>query len=148
VHQGVRLRRRDARARWEMHLGPSMTPMVDVVLVILIFFMASAALVGPERVLDALTPPERDAPADLPALPQVSFEIVLQREGSRTIATGLGIVGGGLDALDSAAARVGRELRGAEAVVHIDAHDAVPYADVVRARDVCARAGFERVSLR
>ncbi len=41
-------RRRDASQRASLHFGPNMTPMVDIVMVILVFFMASAAFVGPE----------------------------------------------------------------------------------------------------
>ncbi|MBX3383555.1 MAG: biopolymer transporter ExbD [Phycisphaeraceae bacterium] len=41
-------RRRNAASLREQHYGPNMTPMVDVVMVILIFFMASAAMLGPE----------------------------------------------------------------------------------------------------
>jgi biopolymer transport protein ExbD len=44
-------RRRNARALHEAHAGPNMTPMVDVVMVILIFFMASTAIMGPEWLL-------------------------------------------------------------------------------------------------
>lgn len=46
-------RRRHAGARAALHAGPNMTPMVDVVMVILVFFMASAAFVGPEWFLTA-----------------------------------------------------------------------------------------------
>ena len=49
-------RRRAALDVWSMNFGPSMTPMVDVVLVILIFFMASASFVGPEWFLRAALP--------------------------------------------------------------------------------------------
>jgi len=46
VAMSRRFRRRDARTTWEMHYGPSMTPMCDVVLVILVYFMASTSLAG------------------------------------------------------------------------------------------------------
>ena len=44
------------RGRGAAHFGPNMTPMVDVVMVILIFFMASAAFVGEEWFLFAAIP--------------------------------------------------------------------------------------------
>src|SRR5690606_9925072 len=49
------LRRRDARMRAEALVGggPNMTPMVDVILVILIFFMATTVIVGEEWFLGA-----------------------------------------------------------------------------------------------
>lgn len=52
---GGGFRRRGAADRASLHLGPNMTPMVDVVMVILVFFMASAAFVGPEWFLAAQT---------------------------------------------------------------------------------------------
>jgi len=59
--------------------GPNMTPMVDVVLVILIFFMASTAFIGPEWFLRAALPSDQAADqggADF-SLPPARFEIVL-----------------------------------------------------------------------
>ena len=41
-------RRRSALYTWQLQFGPNMTPMVDVVMVILIFFMASATFAGAE----------------------------------------------------------------------------------------------------
>ncbi|MEZ6319152.1 MAG: biopolymer transporter ExbD [Phycisphaerales bacterium] len=49
-------RERGALAVHELHFGPNMTPMVDVVMVILIFFMASTALLGPEWFIRAHVP--------------------------------------------------------------------------------------------
>src|SRR5215813_7077601 len=49
-------RRRNAQALYDQHYGPNMTPMVDVVMVILIFFMASTAFLGPEWFLKTHLP--------------------------------------------------------------------------------------------
>ncbi|MFZ4431104.1 MAG: biopolymer transporter ExbD [Phycisphaerales bacterium] len=56
-------RNRSARATHESHYGPNMTPMVDVVMVILIFFMASAAILGPEWFIKSNLPVMAAAPA-------------------------------------------------------------------------------------
>ncbi|MDX2148115.1 MAG: biopolymer transporter ExbD [Planctomycetota bacterium] len=51
--RGSRWNERTALGTYELHHGPNMTPMVDVVMVILVFFMASAAILGPEWFLNA-----------------------------------------------------------------------------------------------
>jgi len=126
--------------------------MVDVVLVILIFFMASAALVGPEFLLEALTPPiepadETTAARDGPTLPTARFEIELGRAGGATVVDGLGLAGASITELGGAARSLAAQILGTDAVVLIRADDGVPYADVVRARDACAEAGLRRVAL-
>lgn len=47
---------RTAWRRYESAFGPNMTPMVDVVMVILVFFMASAAFLGPEWFVKSVLP--------------------------------------------------------------------------------------------
>lgn len=71
-------RRRSALAMYEAHAGPNMTPMVDVVMVILIFFMASAAILGPEWFLKTSLPrTTAAAPADESLLVRVRIELVM-----------------------------------------------------------------------
>ncbi len=60
---------------------PNMTPMVDVTLVILIFFMASATIAGPEWFLRAELPEDRPASALALHSPVVRAEIFL-RDGN------------------------------------------------------------------
>ncbi|MCP2732564.1 biopolymer transporter ExbD, partial [Limnofasciculus baicalensis] len=52
-------RKRNALAQHDLHYGPNMTPMVDVVMVILVFFMASAVFLGPEWYLKTAIPEVR-----------------------------------------------------------------------------------------
>ena len=51
-----RYRKRNAQALYDLHYGPNMTPMVDVVMVILIFFMSFAAFLGNEWFLRGAIP--------------------------------------------------------------------------------------------
>lgn len=67
---------------------PNMTPMVDVTLVILIFFMASATIAGPEWFLRAELPEDRPASAlSLPS-PVVRAEIFVQ--SGKVLVRGIG----------------------------------------------------------
>jgi len=75
------LRRRNIVDGSRGHFGPTMTPMVDVVLVILIFFMASTTIAGREWFLRASLPePHENMPREegsrfvLPA-PMIRVEV-------------------------------------------------------------------------
>ena len=75
---------RTARAVYESGAGPNMTPMVDVVMVILIFFMASAAILGPEWFVKSSLPVHAIASEPLTdALPPVQLKISL--DGDRIV---------------------------------------------------------------
>lgn len=139
------LRRRSAQGLYDLHHGPNMTPMVDVVMVILIFFMASAALLGPEWFLRshlptpaAGTPDPRavtirvrlvgtQAALTINSAPELSPMDLLAAEGviaSRT--------------LDAGAARI---------TVIVQPEADAPYDHVVRIHETCAELGIERVGL-
>ncbi|MEO0716498.1 MAG: biopolymer transporter ExbD [Planctomycetota bacterium] len=152
------LRRRDAATRTT--LGPSMTPMVDVVLVILVFFMATASVAGPEWFLGAAIPSWAPSTASAneaaPAgadneqraiLPEARLEVRLLRAGGQTLATGLGVSGVGLDRLAEAAAALGQRVDIADAIVVVIPSGDVPYEDVVRVHDACLGAGLTRVAI-
>jgi biopolymer transport protein ExbD len=154
------LKHRGALRRWELRFGPNMTPMVDVVMVILIFFMAATALLGPEWFLRTALPAYRggSAPGGDPfALPPARFDIRLTRdEEGRTVATGLGGAPLGLDDLDAELAALGADASGSPGedtgsgggvLVLISAAAEVPYRDVVRVHDACTRAGITQVGL-
>ena len=141
-----------ALKQWEMHFGPNMTPMVDVVMVILIFFMAGTALIAPEMFLSAglpSEPGETDAPGpvvnDPFELPPAQFTLRIHRASGRTVIDGLGFTSGSLDELQ---ARLGDISSGASdfAVLIQPALD-VPFADVVAIHDRIIAAGISRVGL-
>lgn len=149
-------RRRDARADYERHhAGPNMTPMVDVVMVILIFFMASTVILGPELLL--ATGLESDDPAPAEGDPRFAidrpvFEIGIALVDGRVAVRGLGLSDAGLDALSRAAARLASELapNGGPPDVRmiITPEDAVPYEAVIRVQDRLREAGFRSIGLR
>ncbi|GJM18554.1 MAG: hypothetical protein DHS20C14_07670 [Phycisphaeraceae bacterium] len=151
---GKAFRDRTALAAHELHFGPNMTPMVDVVMVILIFFMASTALLGPEWFIDAHLPEDETVGIvqdERFTLPEVRLEVTLTASegGGSARVSGFGIEGGTLDELARAAAAVAPDLlAGDDPIVVISPGDGVAYQDVVRAHDACTAAGFTRVGLR
>lgn len=143
-------RRRDARHTWEMHFGPNMTPMVDVVMVILIFFMASATFAGAEWFLKAGLPKEgasQKQGSDPLALPPARFEVVLSSEAGRTVARGQGIGECDMAALPARLAELVKGLSAEEVVVIIRPEAGVAYPDVIRAHDAATAAGVKKVGV-
>ncbi|MEM0984462.1 MAG: biopolymer transporter ExbD [Planctomycetota bacterium] len=146
-------RRRDARAIYEQHAGPNMTPMVDVVMVILIFFMASTTLLGPEVLLRAqLAAAETETASGSARLAPPTFMVKLVASGGTVAVEGMGLRRAPLDRLASAAATAREQLgsfaSGVESPVVIEAEDEVPYEAVIAAQDILRRAGFEQVGIR
>lgn len=145
------LRRRGALDRWELRFGPNMTPMVDVVMVILIFYMAATALIGPEWFLRTALPSVGAGAAatldDPFALPLARFDVRLSRDATgRTIADGLGAAMS-LDQLEAQLGLLGRDAGPSGVLILIAPDDTVPYRDVVRVHDSCTRAGITRVGI-
>ena len=134
--------------------GPNMTPMVDVVLVILIFFMAAMGLAVRETYLRSGVPkPEGGSRTDAAdsaqqtPLPPSRAVLRITREGRTTLVSGLGMDRVGLP--DVARRLLDFKAAGASAsliVVVAPAGD-VPYQDVVLVHDACARAGIDNVRL-
>lgn len=128
--------------------GPNMTPMVDVVLVILIFFMAATTIVGQEWFLEADLPEQRDDEAgtsgyELPT-PMLDIELFLRDGG--VLARGMG------DApvpIEEAIARI--EAMDAALsdglILRIGAGDSVPYGSIVAVHDA-GNAKNMRVAIR
>jgi biopolymer transport protein ExbD len=149
-------RQRGALALHEMHFGPNMTPMVDVVMVILIFFMASTALLGPEWFVQANLPEtDRGAGAgdnERFTLPEVRIELSLRvGELNTTFVHGFGPQPLTLGDFEAQVGATAADLRSggpsAEPIVVIRPEPGVPYQDVVRVHDACTAAGFTRVGL-
>lgn len=145
-----RWRRRDALSVYEAHSGPNMTPMVDVVMVILIFFMATTVIIGPELLLGAgIEPDSTDRATDARfTIESPIFTLSLTTINGAVRLDGLGLSGAGPDALPAAAASLAAELDPASVEVVIAPADDVPYAAAVRAQDDLIAAGFTSVGLR
>jgi len=147
-------RRRSALASWDSHFGPNMTPMVDVVMVILIFFMASATFAGAEWFLKAGIPREGSAAAanqtqgdDPFELPPPRFEVALSVEGGRTIARGQGVGETDLAGLPARLKLLTADAPPDKLILIIRPDAAVPYPDVIRAHDAAAQAGITKVGM-
>lgn len=135
-----KLRKRSVFDHSEQRSGPMMTPMVDVVLVILIFFMASTTIAGYEWFLEAgveaetaSEEQEQDARFDLPA---AVIDVDLVR-GSDGITVVYGLSGESGIALDTAVEFIeGMEIGEAGSLkVGLGAGDDVPMGDVMAVHD-------------
>lgn len=140
------LEARDAASR--ARATPSMTPMVDVVLVILVFFMASAALLGPEWMLGVLLPERGEEAGDAFSLPTPTFVLRIDADASGAVVTGLGLERSALEGLAARVRSLVSAVPAEELVIVLEPTDRVSYESVVRVREICEGAGASRVGLR
>ncbi|RMH30246.1 MAG: biopolymer transporter ExbD [Planctomycetota bacterium] len=118
---------------------PNMTPMVDVTLVILIFFMASATIAGPEWFLRAELPEGR--PTSALALPSPVVRAEVFTRDNATLVRGIGPERPIEDAINAIAAMDPSTADGL--VVEIQTADETPYAEVVRLHAALVDAGAD-----
>lgn len=150
-------RRRDALHNWSLHFGPNMTPMVDVVMVILVFFMASAAFIGSQWFLKAAVVPEAKAAPTTPpppaqddpfALPPARVHVTLESsETGETLATALDQT---RVPLADFLAKIAAMPRGAETSaleVLVQPAASVPYNDVIRVHEAYHAVGVTKVGI-
>jgi biopolymer transport protein ExbD len=159
-------RRRSALAMYEAHAGPNMTPMVDVVMVILIFFMASAAILGPEWFLKTSLPrTTATAPADESLLVRVRVELVMESglprariDGGEPVSVARveealqRSLARSADALRNAGRDIGDGVRAraeiaANVAVLVNARDDVAYEEVVRVHEMARALGIEKIGI-
>jgi biopolymer transport protein ExbD len=117
----------------------NLTPMIDVVFTLLVFFMLATTFAERERMLDIQLPFANAANANA-AKPQ-ELVINVLRDGSVSI-DGRSLQG---DQLSQALADAARRGRGTLVTVRGDRHGY--YNEVVHVLDECRRAGLENVSL-
>jgi biopolymer transport protein ExbD len=123
-----------------------MTPMIDVVLVILIFFMAGSTFLGQEWFLtsDILrrgTPEAGKDPLELPPV-KLALGVSLAGDG-QVVVTGMGPGPIGLSAFQSTIAQfAGGSPDKVQVIVEPEA--GVTYEDVVKVLDACRAAGITR----
>ncbi|MBC7771686.1 MAG: biopolymer transporter ExbD [Pyrinomonadaceae bacterium] len=144
---------RSAREMWEGRFGPNMTPMVDIVLVILIFFMAGTTFLGQEWFLKSESFRSTRTPStpDALDLPPVWLTITLSvGQSGQTLAAGLDADRAKVLDLAALSLRLREFARGTETkkiIVVLVPDPAVPYKDVVAVHEACAAAGIERVGI-
>ena len=142
-------RRRNAQALYAMHYGPNMTPMVDVVMVILIFFMASAVVMGPEWFVRTNLPKPDTASTQRPGVQPLRLTVHMTREAGGD-ATQVQFNADTPVTLEVALAALKPAMqdRPPDEVVMLIRPDAgVPYEDVVKLHAACQELGISRVGL-
>ena len=145
-------RNRSALHTWELSYGPNMTPMVDIVMVILVFFMSAATFAGSEWFLRTALPREGvERPAEREGdpfrLPPAKFEITLRRGEVGVVAVGRGFEATPIAGLAPKLAELARGVGADDLVLVIRSEADVPYGDVIRAHDAAAAAGIGKVGL-
>lgn len=154
-------RRRSALAMYEAHAGPNMTPMVDVVMVILIFFMTSAAILGPEWFLKTNLPRATvAAPVNDALLVRVRLELIMDAGAAKVRVDNADPVSVELaraamerallrsaDALTQAGRPSDASARAANVAILVQAADDVPYEQVVRIHEMARALEIEKIGL-
>jgi biopolymer transport protein ExbD len=140
-HSGFR--NRSARALTEAHAGPNMTPMVDVVMVILIFFMASTAILGPEWFIKTALPTVRENPNATPnpdAPPPLRITLRTLDNNTRVFFNDEPDV-----AMNTLESRIKNDLsaKGPDLVVIVTPEDSVPWEDVVKTFETLYKLGVK-----
>lgn len=151
-------RRRRYRRRGAF--GPNMTPMVDVVLVILIFFMSAMGLAAAEQFLGTGTPPDEPASPSEASSPSESTSARTPRAtatravlrmtvgaGGRTRVDGMGLSDVGIETVADRLDAIVKAGFDASVIVVVAPASNVPYQDVVLVHDAAARAGITNIRL-
>lgn len=126
---------------------PNMTPMVDIVMVILVFFMATASVMGPEWLLKSALASSKARASAAPAEVK-PVRLAISADG----ATATVYVTGAPTGIPTPMGDLERVLKGlvkeagaAEVAVSLDPDDGAPYDAVVKAHEACERAGITKV---
>jgi biopolymer transport protein ExbD len=159
VKSGPRIR--SAAGLASRDFGPNMTPMVDVVMVILIFFMAGSSLLGPEWFLGAKveeeTPlaqgdrPDEQTPEDDPFqldLPPTRVRVELQRgQAGETRVVGLNLTNATIAEFAQRLDEVRESGAAPTLEIVVQPSPETPYQDVIRVYELCVGAGPRSASL-
>ena len=130
------------RRRTLAEASVELTPLIDVVLLLLIFFMVSASFVRESRL--GIELPE--AAGEPPAMDSANVEIAVHRDGAYRI-NGKRVAGGSLPDLLAAIVAAGGESKPREVGVVIAADADSTHQAVVMALDAAGQAGLRQVSL-
>ncbi len=153
-------RRRGALDQHALHFGPNMTPMVDVVMVILVFFMVSAAFAGPEWFLRTLLPQSAAAagtkqssgPGAGSVLGPLRITLTMRidpADPARVLVSGNGLTDATPEAVGASLQKLTEGLAGEDIATKVEVVIAparsVLYREVVRLHEFVAAAGITRV---
>jgi len=122
----------------------NMASMIDVVFLVLIFFMCTTGFRAPEKRLDApLTEPVAKASA-----PRSDFEPIRIRLLSAAEGVAIKVNGASVADFRDLERRLNALRRLADVPVFIEAEDAVRFKHCVKVLDLCRKAAFTRVAFR
>ncbi len=147
--------RRGALHRGAGHFGPDMTSMVDVVMVLLIFFMASAAFLGEEWFLSAAIPVEAGSGTaasdsqdwELPSL-RIDIALDVDEQGRTTAASAaLRVDRGPVERIVERIGALPDDQQSGTIEVLIQPAARVPYRDIVRVHESCAAVGIATIAI-
>ena len=150
--------RRRPLTKMSANVGPNMTPMVDVVMCILIFFMLGSSLT-PELFLQSNTAIDKTGLGTETAdqkLPSVRVNIVMQRVGDTTLVSAFGAKPMKMNKVDDPDQSDDQQLSGYfqtkkktlsdDVQVIIVPEKKVPYQDVITVYDYCTKSQFKQVA--
>ena len=141
------------------HVGPNMTPMVDVVMCILIFFMLGSSFIMPELFLKSTAAIEKNGLGTEGAtekLPSAKMNIILRRQGNDTWVSAGDSPLMQMNKVDDADQANNEVIRGRlaekrkgisdDVQVMIIPEGRVPYQDVITIYDYCTKLQFKQVA--
>jgi biopolymer transport protein ExbD len=142
------------------HVGPNMTPMVDIVMCILIFFMLGSTFLAPELFLQSSMPAidkqglgQEQSSQKLPA---VRMNIKLVRQGDDTFVSAFDWKPMKMDKVDDTDQSQNQQVvegfvaknqtLSPDVQIIIQPGANVPYQDVITIYDACVKAHFKQVA--
>ncbi|MBC8189479.1 MAG: biopolymer transporter ExbD [Puniceicoccaceae bacterium] len=136
------------KKKTEEKIGVPIAPMIDVVFLLLIYFMVASTLEQQEADLSFQLPGsvEQDEPLDLP-----DEQIIAIREDGQVVVNDYPYDSPELDRYQELAAMLTRFREAStankvEAIVTISPAESVPHAQIVKVMDACSLAGIEAVN--
>jgi len=121
-------------------LSLNLTPLIDIVFLLLIFFMVSTTFTKENHL--AINLPEADG--EVAEAPDTMVEVLIDNQGNYSV-NGQSLVGQKLIVLKQAIEKVSQGDRSLPFIITADA--ATPHEFVVRAMDAAGQLGFSRLSI-
>ena len=129
------------RKEEEENFGLDMTPMIDVVFLLLIFFMVSTSFVKQSQISIRL--PQADSTAIIEDVPEF-IEIMITAEGTFLL-NGAELINSRPETIRNALQKLSAGNSNLPLTISADAM--ATHQDVVKAMDVAGRMGFEKISI-
>ncbi len=118
----------------------NLTPLIDVVFILLIFFMVSTSFTKESHLVVSLP----EATGEVPSTPPEQIEIIIMTDGSYAV-NGQGLVNTKIETLKSALEKISGGNNKAPLVITADAK--TPHQAVVQAMDAAGQLGFAHLSI-